>query len=63
MNSLVKYVKATKEEMRHVRWPTRRQAVIFTVLIIAVTIITAIFLGFFDFLFSDVVVERFFIGN
>lgn len=49
--------------MRHVRWPTRRQAVIFTVLIIAVTIITAIFLGFFDFLFSDVVVERFFIGN
>ncbi len=47
--------------MRHVTWPTRKQAVIFTILIIAVSIATAIFLGFFDFLFSDVIVDRFFL--
>ena len=61
INSFIEYIKETKAEMRHVSWPTRRYAVIFTVLIIAVSVFTAIFLGFFDFVFSDVVVDRFFL--
>ena len=61
INSFIEYVKETKAEMRHVTWPTRRHAVIFTVLIIGVSVFTAIFLGFFDFVFSDLVVETFFL--
>ncbi len=61
MESFINYIKDTRAEMRHVRWPTQRHAVIFTVLIICVSIATAIFLGFFDFVFSDVIVDRFFL--
>lgn len=52
MNRFVNYIKDTREEMTHVSWPTRRQSVVFTVVVIAVSILTAVFLGFFDHLFS-----------
>lgn len=63
MNRLIEYIKATRAEMRYVRWPTRKQAVVLTVLIISVSLITAIFLGFFDFIFADVIVDRFFLSR
>jgi preprotein translocase subunit SecE len=49
---LTEYIKDTKGELKHVSWPTRKQAVVFTVIVIVVSIATAIFLGAFDFLFS-----------
>lgn len=49
---VVDYIKETKTELRHVNWPTRKQAIIFTVVVIAVSIGVSLFLGFFDFLFS-----------
>ena len=52
MNALINYVKETRMEMTHVTWPTRNQAVAFTAVVIAVSIITAAYLGFFDYLFS-----------
>ncbi|MGM0482400.1 MAG: preprotein translocase subunit SecE [Patescibacteria group bacterium] len=61
MNRLIQYINDTRAEMRHVSWPTRRHAVVFTVLIILLSITVAIFLGFFDFIFSDVIVDRFFL--
>ena len=38
--------------MTHVNWPTRKQTVNFTLLVIAVSILTAILLGVSDFIFS-----------
>ncbi len=49
---IIDYVKETKGELKHVSWPTRRQAIAFTVLVIVASIATAVFLGAFDFLFS-----------
>ncbi|MDO8510172.1 MAG: preprotein translocase subunit SecE [bacterium] len=49
---VVNYVKETKGELKHVSWPTRRQAIGYTVLVIAVSLVTAFYLGLFDFLFS-----------
>lgn len=49
---IVEYVKDTRAEMKHVSWPTRSQAVAFTILVIALSIFVAAFLGFFDFLFT-----------
>ncbi|HJL55675.1 MAG TPA: preprotein translocase subunit SecE, partial [Candidatus Paceibacterota bacterium] len=42
----------TKGELKHVSWPTRRQAFIFTILVIAISLFTAAFLGLFDFIFT-----------
>lgn len=48
----VDYIKETNTELKHVSWPTRRQALAFTALVVAVSAITAALLGVFDYLFS-----------
>ncbi|MEI7777241.1 MAG: preprotein translocase subunit SecE [bacterium] len=49
---LTEYIKETKVEMKHVTWPSRRQAIAFTVVVILISIGVALYLGFFDFLFT-----------
>ena len=50
--SLATYLKGTKEELKHVNWPTREQAVGFTMLVIGISLIVAILLGAFDAVFT-----------
>lgn len=49
---ITEYIKNTRTEMSHVTWPSRDQTVRFTVLIIAVSALTALILGLADFVFS-----------
>jgi len=48
----IQYLKDTKGELKHVSWPTRRQSTYFTVLVIVLSLITAVFLGIFDTIFT-----------
>ena len=52
MNRLIQYFKDTRGELKHVNWPTRKQTIRFTILIVIVSILTSLFLGFFDFVFT-----------
>jgi len=52
---IVEYIKETKGEMKHVSWPTRSQAITFTVIVVIISLVTAFFLGFFDYLFSLII--------
>lgn len=49
---IAEYIKQTKVEMSHVVWPSRNQTVSFTLMVIAVSLLTAILLGVSDFVFS-----------
>jgi len=49
---ILNYINETRAEMRHVNWPTRKQTVSFTVLVIVFSLGVAFFLGLFDFLFA-----------
>ena len=49
---LTNYIKETRGEMAHVSWPTRKQAIAYTFLVVVISIVVAMFLGFFDFSFS-----------
>jgi len=49
---LINYLKDVKGEIKHVSWPTRHQALIYTYLVVIVSIAIAIYLGFFDWLFT-----------
>jgi preprotein translocase SecE subunit len=46
------YLKDTQGELRHVAWPTRTQTIVYTILVAAISIAVAAYLGFFDFLFT-----------
>lgn len=48
MNAIMTYINESLEELRHVRWPTRRQAVRFSLVVIAFTGISAIIFGIID---------------
>lgn len=50
---IVEYLRETKGELKHVSWPTRRQAIAFTVLVIVISIVVSVYLGLFDALFSE----------
>lgn len=49
---LAEYIKETRAELKHVSWPTRRQAIVFTVVVIVISLLTAVYLGAFDYLFT-----------
>ena len=55
MKTLINYFKETKEEMNHVSWPTRHQTIVYTALVILISIIVAALLGVFDALFTKIV--------
>jgi preprotein translocase subunit SecE len=54
-NRFVRYLKETRAELRRVTWPTREQAINLTLIVLAVTLVMAIFLGACDLLFSTIV--------
>lgn len=51
-NALTKYIKNSISELKKVAWPTKRQTLNYTLLVIAISIATAIFLGGLDYLFA-----------
>lgn len=61
MNNIIQYLKDTRAEMSHVSWPTQKQTIIYTIMVIAVSFFVAFFVGFFDFLFSKAL--SFIVGN
>ena len=50
--SFLQYLKDTRGELHHVAWPTRLQTIVYTVLVIALSLFIAAYLGFFDFVFT-----------
>jgi preprotein translocase subunit SecE len=51
--NLKSYIQDTKSELKHVTWPTREQAINFTIVVIGLSLFTGALLGFFDFIFTS----------
>ncbi|OGG58586.1 preprotein translocase subunit SecE [Candidatus Kaiserbacteria bacterium RIFCSPHIGHO2_01_FULL_56_24] len=50
---VVQYLKDTRSELNHVAWPTRVQTIVFTILVIAISILVSLYLGLLDFAFTS----------
>ena len=48
MNAILTYINESLEELRHVRWPTRNQAVRFSGVVIAFSAACAVVFGLID---------------
>ena len=53
MSKLSNYLHDTAAEMKHVSWPTQTQTIVYTVLVIVISALVAVFLGAFDYLFTQ----------
>jgi len=52
---MINYLKEVRGEMRHVSWPTRRQVIAYTAVVIAISLVTAFYLGLLDYIFTAIV--------
>ena len=55
MDQFSNYLKATAAEMKQVKWPTRQQALFYTLLVIVICILTAMYAGALDFAFGEII--------
>jgi preprotein translocase, SecE subunit, bacterial len=53
MNRFGKYLNDTAAEMKHVKWPTVKQTIIYSALVIAISAFTALFVAAFDYVFTN----------
>ncbi len=51
-NPIARYLRETKAELQKVVWPSRKETVNLTVIVLAVTVAMSIAMGLIDFLFS-----------
>ena len=59
---LVEYLKETRNEMKHMNWPSKSQAVNYTLLVIGLSVVTALVLSLADYAFS-LGIEKFILNN
>ncbi len=53
-NVVTRFLRETRSELRKVVWPTRREAINMTAIVLGVTILMAVGLGIVDWVFSKV---------
>ena len=51
---IIPFLKEVKLEIKKVNWPTRKETIRYTLIVIGSSIAVAIFLGGFDFLFARI---------
>lgn len=55
MNKIKKsifFLQEVKTEIKKVSWPTRKETIRYTLIVIGISIVLALYLGFFDFIFN-----------
>ena len=49
---ITKFFQESRQELRHVNWPTRSEAIRLTSIVIGIALGLALFLGLFDYIFT-----------
>jgi preprotein translocase subunit SecE len=55
MNKLTQFLKEVRVELSKVSWPTRNQTILYTLIVIGLSIFIAVFLGILDFGFKFII--------
>lgn len=54
---LILYLKQVKTEGKKTNWPTRKQTIRYSLVVVAISALVAVFLGGLDFIFSTLLKE------
>ncbi len=61
MEKIIRFLQEAKVELSRVNWPTQKELIQYTVVVVVISFVVAVFLGSLDLLFSKIV-ERFFLN-
>ncbi len=50
--NIFNFLREVKGEMKHMNWPTKKQTVAYTIMVVVISIFVAVYVGVFDHLFS-----------
>lgn len=53
MSRFSKYLRDTSGEMKHVKWPTKKQALVYSLLVIGISALVALFVSGADYVFTS----------
>jgi len=54
LTKLINYLREVKIELKKVNWPTKGETLRYTLIVIGVSLVTALFLGALDFIFFKI---------
>ena len=54
-SKIIIFLKEVELEMKKVNWPTREQTIRYTLIVVGICVVVALFLGTFDFLFTTMI--------
>ena len=52
MEKIIQFLKEVRNELAKVAWPTKGQVIQYTIVVIAISLAVAVFLGVLDFIFE-----------
>jgi preprotein translocase subunit SecE len=52
--SVISYIKETIAELKLVRWPTKKETLNLTIIVIAISVLVGAYVGGLDFLFTNI---------
>lgn len=52
---MLNYFREVRAEMKHVSWPSRRLTIVYTIVVVLVSLAVAVYLGLLDYVFSAVI--------
>ena len=55
MRSIIQFIKEAYAELKKVQWPTQKELIRYTIAVVAISILVAIFLGALDQVFRSLV--------
>ncbi len=53
--SIIKYLKEVNAEVKNIKWPTKKVTMFFSVGVILIALLFAAYVGFLDFVFTEIV--------
>jgi preprotein translocase SecE subunit len=56
-NPIIQYFKETRSELNHVAWPTQNQTIVYTILVAAISLGVAAYLGALDYGFTTALTD------
>jgi preprotein translocase subunit SecE len=51
--SIATYLEEVRGEVKNIRWPSKNQAIMYTVLVVVLSLVVAAYLGGLDYIFSQ----------
>jgi preprotein translocase subunit SecE len=51
-NPLTRYLRGSKQELEKVTWPTRNEVIFYSIAVIVITVLAAVYFGLLDFILN-----------